>query len=273
MVQSPLGYTSYEGQSLINILSDIEEWEVYTLSINSLFQNTIEELEKNGYFELIGYNFKMTILNTITTTNTFSHDLKIIKEGIKNNCIQDSDIKLLSKIGNVARDFNYSFPKDFKDDYTWHNHSNDNFLKAEELYQKGRDFFFTLMDASNAANRLEDYKRMTNNTTISINGNGHNIQTGNNSTMNIGTNNGAQEEALALLTTLLENLDSYFSEDENDKKQVAEEYIECVSEEIKKKDPKKAVLNTLLTSLKALCGSVTFVDSIVSIGTTLNLFK
>ena len=153
----------------------------------------------------------------------------IVKKNIKNNLISDSDIKLLINIGNVSRQNNLSFSRDYKDDYSWFNYEEENFKKAENLYNEGRDFFFSVSDAYYAALRLEDYKTMQNNTHININGNGHNIQTGNNATMNVGGDSDSQIEVIALLTSLLDNIDNYFSDEKNDKRAEAIEAIEFIS--------------------------------------------
>lgn len=276
MVQSLFGFTQYEEQSLEDILLDIEKWEVYTLRIHDLFVDTIDELQsiklKNGtYFNSIGFNFRTTILNTVKITDSFLHDLKIIKKSILDNNIKNSDVKLLKNIGTISAKNNIGFGRDFRDDYSWHNYGESNFSKAEKLYQKGRDFFVTLSDASSAANRLEDYKDMKNNTEINITGNGNNIQTGNNSTMNIGISTDSQNEVALLLKNLLENMDEYFSESETKNKEEAKEYIEFISEEIKKDSPKKNILKSSLTALKCLSTSASFVSTVLSIGTTLNL--
>lgn len=276
MVQSLFGCTPYEEQSLEDILSDIRKWQVDTLSIHDLFVDTIGELKsirlKNGtYFDSIDFNFQMTILNTVKITNSFLYDLKIIEKSIVDNKIKNSDVKLLKNIGIRSAENNVGYGRDFKNDYSWHNYGESNFSKAENLYKKGRDFFVTLSDALSAADRLEDYKDMNNNTEINITGNGHNIQTGNNSTMNIGISTGSQNEVALLLKGLLDNMDEYFSDKETEKKEEAKEHLEFISEEIKKESPKKSILKNSLTALKCLSTSATFVNTVLSIGTTLNL--
>ncbi|MFB5432767.1 hypothetical protein ACE4ZH_17685 [Enterococcus casseliflavus] len=82
----------------------------------------------------------------------------------------------------------------------------------------------------------------------------------------------SQIEVITLLTSLLDNIDNYFSDEENDKRAEAIEAIEFISSEIKKQEPKKSVLKNVLTSLKILSTSATFVDTVISIGTALNLF-
>ena len=271
MAQSIFGMTSYEGQSLKDILLDIEAWEIYTTDTKMLFKKTIDELTADNYFNSIGYNFKAAISHTVTITESFLHDFNIVKNNIKNNLISDSDIKLLINIGNVSRQNNLSLSKDYKDDRSWFNYKEENFKKAKNLYQEGKDFFFVISDAYYAALRLEDYKTMQNNTHININGSVGNMQTGDNATMNVGSHSDSQIEVITLLTSLLDNIDNYFSDEENDKREEAIEAIEFISSEIKKQEPKKSILKNILMSLKVLSNSVTFVDTVISIGTALNL--
>lgn len=46
MAQSIFGMTSYEGQSLKDILLDIEAWEIYTTDTKTLFKKIIDAPNK-----------------------------------------------------------------------------------------------------------------------------------------------------------------------------------------------------------------------------------
>ena len=270
MVQSFMGFTSYDGQSLENILIDVNNWYEYSLKINTFFKTTTAELKANDYFNTIGFNFKLTIEDTILTTDSFLHDFKIIKTGLENKQVSDSIIRLLKNIGDVSYANYSSFGKDYKDDTSWFDYDNKDFRKAESLYAKGKDFFFTLMDASSAGARLEDYKTMENNTQINnINGNNNFVQTGANSTMNNSFGNDIQKATDEKLKKLLENIDSYFTAEDSQKKEEAIEYIEFISDEVKKDTPKKGMLEKSLAGLKVLNNSASFLSTVVSIATTL----
>lgn len=151
------GATSYESQSIKDILEDINNWIGYTEEILKLIQEGTAHLKKCKFWDQIPFGFQMTLLSTITCQNTYLNDFTIIKESIIADKITKREVALLKKIGLKASEFNKEYGKTYKEEYMWKDYENSDFRVAEDLYAKGRDFFVTLQDASNASNRLEDY--------------------------------------------------------------------------------------------------------------------
>ena len=211
------GATSYEGQSIKDILSDINRWVEYTNDTLSSMEQGIIKLERSGFWNNVPFNFQMTLLSTATCQRTYLDDFDIIKESIKADNITQKYVRLLRKIGKNAIEFNHEYGRTYKEDYTWKKYGDPNFKIAEDLYANGRDFFVTLQDASNASARLEDYVTTlaplaTHNITQNITGN-MNVVTGvNEGDINVVNNNFKEffeesKEAIKIIDKL-EKIDS-----------------------------------------------------------------
>lgn len=151
------GATSYEEQSLLDILSDINNWIDYTSDRKAFILAKKEKLDISLFWDKIPFDFQMTVLTTISYFDTILHDLSIVKKAIENNCITEKKVVLLGNIGKNSREYNREYGKTYKDEHSWKDYGNPDFRVAEEVYGKGRDYFVTMQDASNAAYRLEDY--------------------------------------------------------------------------------------------------------------------
>ncbi|MCC5910032.1 MAG: hypothetical protein JJT76_06305 [Clostridiaceae bacterium] len=151
------GATSYEEQSMKDILSDIESWIEYTKSNKRFIEEGIGHLKECNFWDEIPFNFQMTILSTITCQKTYLEDFEIISNAIKDDRVSEKEVKLLAKIGKKAREFNNEYGRTYKDESRWKKYGDKDFKVAENLYARGRDYFVSLQDASNAACRLEDY--------------------------------------------------------------------------------------------------------------------
>lgn len=151
------GATSYEEQSIQDILTDINRWIEYTEEIIVLIQEGIDYLKQCEFWNKIPFNFQMTLLSTITCQKTYLNDFGIIEKSINEDKITKREVALLRKIGRKAWEFNKEYGKTYKEEYRWKKYGDPDFKVAENLYAKGRDFFVTLQDASNASSRLEDY--------------------------------------------------------------------------------------------------------------------
>lgn len=184
MAQSIVGgATSYEEQSLIDILEDINRWLSYTENRKKLMYSKKQELIERNYWDNIPFDFQLTIDSTLSYLNTIIYDLNLVKNAIEKHFITKKEIILLNNIGSKARTYNVEYPKTFKEDRAeWHEYGNPDFMIAEELYGKGRDYFVTMLDAANAAIRLEDYmeKGLSTNNTLNVLGSvsGSQIQQG-----------------------------------------------------------------------------------------------
>lgn len=183
MVQSLIGgATSYEEQSLKDILEDISEWTKYTQEIHSEIDNGIKELESSGFWNKVCFGFQMTLVSSLKCQDTYLHDFALIDRAIKEDRVTERGVRILRKMGNKAVEFNNEYGRTFKEERGWRDYGNPDFEVAEDLYKNGRDYFVTLQDASNATSRLQDYINTlpsitNNNISQSINGNS-NIVTG-----------------------------------------------------------------------------------------------
>lgn len=167
------GSTSYDEQSLQDILSDINNWIIYTSDRKAYIFERKEKLLKSKFWDKTPFDFQMTILSTISYCNTILFDLELVRTAILNNCVTEKEVNLLRNIGRKAIEYNSEYSKTYKEDRRyWHEYGNPDFMVVEEIYAKGRDYFVTMQDAGNAAYRLEDYmeKGQVINNTLNIGG-------------------------------------------------------------------------------------------------------
>lgn len=151
------GMTSYDEQSLPQILENINFWIEYTNNIKKFIEDKKTILVQNSFWNKIPYNFSVTINSTIMYTDTILSDLNIVKKAIESNLITEKEIILLNKIGIKAIEYNHEYGKNYKENYEWRDYGNKDFEPAEEIYEQGRDYFVTMQDCANASHRLEDY--------------------------------------------------------------------------------------------------------------------
>lgn len=151
------GGTSYEGQSVKDVLSDINLWIEYTESTLKTLEENILYLKTRGFWNKIPFNFQMTLTSTIKCQETNLHDFAIISESICKDSITKKEVSLLWKIGTNAIEFNAEYGRNYNEECGWKDYGNHDFKVAENSYADGRDYFVTLQDATNASSRLEDY--------------------------------------------------------------------------------------------------------------------
>ena len=151
------GATSYEEQSIKDILSDINCWIDYTQGTYSLIDTGITNLKGCKFWDKVPFNFQITLLSTLTCQKTYLYDFNIIKKSINEDRITGKEVLLLKKIGEKSWEFNIEYGRTYKEEFRWKDYGNPNFEVVENLYAKGRDYFVTLQDASNASARLKDY--------------------------------------------------------------------------------------------------------------------
>lgn len=156
------GGTDYSNQSIDAISKDIKSWSNLCENIKSQFELSINELTIDGYWlEKVPFDFRAYCANTIRTCETFINDFDFIVGAIDNDEVTKREIALLQNINKVAHQNEQESWKTFKnpDDGPWKQYGNNQFAKAEKLYQISRDFYVTLFDVDNAACRLEDYMK------------------------------------------------------------------------------------------------------------------
>lgn len=257
------GGTSYEGQSLKDIFADIIKWEEYSSFQLSELEKKIKHLEDVNFWRNIPFNFQATVVSSCRCIETFIQDFQIIKNAFTSEFITKKEVNLLMKIGNKSADFNDEFGKTYKEDDYWKKYGDKDFQVVEEIYGETRDFFVTLQDASNAANRLEDYMEhnaVQNNLNVSGSGNNMNVQQGIHNNMRVSTNN--QSELELLINGLLENLSNLV---DSEKEEEVKEYLEVIKEETKKEIPRKQMLGFAVNSLKLIKGTAEFGAAVTGI--------
>lgn len=239
------GATNYSCQSPQQILEDIINWIEYTKEIKLKMSDWLENVQGTTSWELVPFNFKMTINTTITYCNTIISDLNIVKNSIENNCITKREVNLLSKIGEMAKEYNCNYGSDYyEDEVRWHQYGDTVFSIIEKMYAEGRDFFVTLQDASNAASRMEDYMQTGNVMNVNIGGDvsGSQIQVGTvNSSQNM--TNGITEFPYEAVLTILSEISKYKDQISEELKENGKPFCEALDEAVdetkKKGNPDK----------------------------------
>lgn len=273
------GRTSYEMQSLQDINKDLDKWKKYSQKTFSFFEEQLTYLNNQNYIKNIPYDLKMIFFQTCSAAKTIINDIEIIEISINNNRITNREVELLKNIGVISIKLNQEYGLIYHEDTLWHEYDNSNFKIAEDLYGTGRDYFVTLQDASNAAERLKQYINndvfITNNSTNFIN-NGvvNNLQQGNDNTIMIENQHSISDiqEINELLKQLIDNLDRYFDKNQNEKQIEAKKTIESIQKELLKSKPQVNFLKQTLESLALLNGSYDFILNVTSIIKKINNF-
>ena len=82
------GMTNYSEQTILDIKADIEIWIEYSQSIKNLFQDTIDELKAEKYWDTkVPFDFRKFCLNVVLVCETFITDFQIILSAINNDNI------------------------------------------------------------------------------------------------------------------------------------------------------------------------------------------
>lgn len=157
------GGTNYSEQSINDIKKDIEAWMLLCKRIKALFESTIAELKEQNYWDQnVAAFFKAFCYSVPQICDTFCSDFEIILSAISRDQITTREISLMRNIYRVSienEEYSWKSFKGKEDGERWHDYGNPSFEKVEELYGRGRDFFVTLRDVSNAVARMEDYMK------------------------------------------------------------------------------------------------------------------
>lgn len=280
MAQSIFGGSSeYSDQTLADIVEDLEKWVVFSKETLTLFDKTICELKQNNYYQTVPFNLRAMYERATRKLNTFISDLNVIINSINTDSIFIRDVNLLNNIGRISILSNHQFGMvyhDIIDRWNGANFQDPKFLMIERLYLEGRDVFVSLMDASNAAERLKDYmsNRHQQNQNITVYGSDNHIQAaiGSNNEFIMNVNKTIGKESATqldcLLTELLQKTELFYREDQRNEKQEVSELVEGIREEMMKPEPKKGRIRSYLASLKAsstLTGYADFITIVTGI--------
>ncbi|MEK4453439.1 hypothetical protein [Paenibacillus sp. FSL L8-0506] len=183
------GATSYNDQSIEDIIEDINEWIDYTKEIKQFLEDGIANSKAANYWNIIPFDFSMTLLASVRCQNTFLNDFDRILNAISNAQLTTREVELLKKIGLNAGKYNSKYGITFKEDNEWKEYGDKNFQVVENMYAQGRDYFVTLQDAMNASVRLSDYinsipQVLNQNINQTVSGNGNIITGINNGAIN-----------------------------------------------------------------------------------------
>lgn len=289
MAQGAFGGSSrYDNQSLEDIVEDINVWIRFCSETLSFFNDTIFKLKENTYYEQVPFDLKALFEATTKDLTTFINDFGAILKIIDEDGIHIREVKLLKNIGKYSIENNSTYGRVYRRAVSeWiggPDYNDPNFKAIERLYGDGRDLFVTLMDASNAAERLKDYMNDKHQQIqkITVNGDSNQIQAafGDNNKFVIELTDSLGKEQAEQLNVLLadlkQNLDQYFTEHEEEKKETTKDLIDGLREEIIKEEPKKGIVRSFLNSLNSLSTSadfVTVVSGITSIVGSLPFMK
>lgn len=243
----------YQTFSLSNVSDVLQEWIDYANRTQKYIDEKRLELIENNYWENVGFNFKLTVSDSLTLLNTIQADLAEIKKSVDNNNVFTKEVNLLNNIGLNSKKYNIEYGKSFKDEIHWKDYDDSNFKLAENIYARGRDFFVTLQDAQSLAARLEIYANpnltTSHNYVNYIQSENVNLQQGNYNVMN---NNDLNPEKFEKLISELQ-LNSFESEKDN-----LDEIINLLREALNKSKPEKTKIGYIFDGLKNIKGSVEF---------------
>lgn len=159
MSQSMIGgSTSYENQSIQDITEDIKKWIGLTEEIKIIIIKNKSIVEKTDFWDRVGTNFKITISETIKYLDEFLSDFNLLNRSLQKGKITKKEVNTLKSIGERSIEFNKKYSSTFnRDGAEWRDYGNKNFRYIEEIFIEGIDYFATLEDASNAADRLLEF--------------------------------------------------------------------------------------------------------------------
>lgn len=152
------GFTSYENQSLTDIVGDICKWIDYSNEVAEFIETTITEVKSTDFYRKIHCDYMSFIYEAIQICKTNVEDFKIVLRSIENHNLTKKNVELFLKIGNRAIANSDDNKRYFRSgDERWHDYEDTNFKKIEKIYAEFGDYSATLWDVTNAASRLKDY--------------------------------------------------------------------------------------------------------------------
>lgn len=153
------GMTSYENQSLQNIVDDIINWIEYSEDTKKAITNKYSELKNSEFYKNISYDYKAMINEMPMICQTNIDDLRRTLQLIQNNAITCQSVELFRKVGMRALENSDDNKKCFKsrEEGYWHDYGNPEFHVVEDIYAMFGDYCASLWDITNAASRLKDY--------------------------------------------------------------------------------------------------------------------
>lgn len=153
------GMTSYENQSLADIVKDIERWISYSEEVKREVTKLLSKIKATQFYTQISYDYKSTMCEMPQICQTNIDDLTRTLESINSHSLTQGNVELFRKVGIRAYENGEDNKKYFKirDEGYWHDYGNPEFHMVEDVYAMFGDYCATLWDITNAASRLKDY--------------------------------------------------------------------------------------------------------------------
>ena len=150
-----IGGTDYSNQSIEDMISDLENWILSLKESDDSFKSIMEELEINGYWSSVDFDFKASCYDLRRYFKTAIADLQEVINGI-NSEIKEYHIKLLRNLGENAHE-QHKHHRSVWRQYHNKEYGNTNFKKVETLYGEGSDMAGDMFDIDNLAARLQHF--------------------------------------------------------------------------------------------------------------------
>ena len=153
------GMTSYENQSLTDIVEDIMRWIAYSEKTKDKIIDLLSKLKNTRFYSQIPYDYKAMIHEIPQICQTNIDDMRRTLEVIQSHALTQGAVDLFWKVGKRAIENGNDNKKYYKsrDDGYWHDYDNIEFRMVEDIYAMFGDYCATLWDVTNAASRLKDY--------------------------------------------------------------------------------------------------------------------
>lgn len=250
------GASDYGGQSLEELIDDLTDWQDNIKEVLKIFTENIDELESNGYWEKVDYDFKSSCLFLKRDFISSLKDIEEILTGIDRE-IKDYHVRLANQRGIYAKENHRHHRKVWKASFREYDGS-ENFNKLEVLYTEGSDMTVNMIDLCNLSYRLQDFVGRTNNETsltpsyithfnAPVQGYMQNISS--ESSQQNNNNSSKDNEEIYQLKIILEELKQLINENKNEEFVEMRENILDLENEINKDQFKKNRIKSFGKSL------------------------
>ena len=151
------GNTDYDHQSFNDIIEDLKQEGKRANAFKEQIEKNINTLKRTGYWQKVNSNFKQLVLRSVTHFKTVNTELDSLVMELKSK-VRKNHIQRLKKISEVASDNNNNIGDIWNNQYLNKEYGNEDFAIVEDIYCDTRDMCVNLLDVSNIAERLNDFK-------------------------------------------------------------------------------------------------------------------
>src|SRR5258708_11693472 len=150
-----IGSTSYDHQSLSDILIDLNDWIEALHQTKDMFQKTLDSLSGQPYWEESNSDFKILSHYALKFFDTSEGEITEIAQEI-NNEVFSHHVSRLKKLGLTAEKL-WSQYGEVWNNYVHRDYQNADFQKLELLYTEGRDMAGDMFDIAKSSARLREF--------------------------------------------------------------------------------------------------------------------